>query len=249
MLDSSISELAQAPFWAAVLEIALVNILLSGDNAVIIAMACRDLPRRQRRWGIALGAGVGVILRLIFTGAITWLFELPYLKVIGGLALLYIGARLLVPRDADNSHVERSVRLWRAVWIVVVADIVMSFDNILALVEIANGDVALLAIGLVISIPLVVGGAALISTLLDRLPVLIWAGAALLGWVGGSTVIGDTAIAGALTHAVSERFAPYAELAAAIGGALLVIVVGGIWRRRKIRKMRVQTAGENALSS
>jgi YjbE family integral membrane protein len=249
MSHSSISELAQAPFWAAVLEIALVNILLSGDNAVIIAMACRDLPRRQRRLGIALGAGVGVILRLIFTGAITWLFELPYLKVIGGLALLYIGARLLVPRDPDNSHVERSVRLWRAVWIVVVADIVMSFDNILALVEIANGDVALLAIGLVISIPLVVGGAVLISTLLDRLPILIWAGAALLGWVGGSTAIGDTAITGAVTNAVSERFAPYVELAAAIGGALLVIVVGGIWRRRKIRKMRVQTAGENALSS
>jgi YjbE family integral membrane protein len=237
MLHSSISELAQAPFWAAVLEIALVNILLSGDNAVIIAMACRDLPRRQRTWGIALGAGVGVILRLIFTGAITWLFELPYLKVVGGIALLYIGARLLVPRASESGHVKTSVRLWRAVWIVVVADIVMSFDNILALVEIANGDIALLAIGLAISIPLVVGGAALISTLLDRLPVLIWAGAVLLGWVG------------AVTHAVGERFASYVELAAAAGGALLVIVAGGLWRRREFSKKNAQAAREDALSS
>jgi len=236
MLHSNISELAQAPFWVAVLEIALVNILLSGDNAVIIAMACRDLPRPQRTWGVALGAGVGVILRLIFTGAITWLFELPYLKVAGGLALLYIGARLLVPRDPESSQVKTSVRLWRAVWIVVVADIVMSFDNILALVEIANGDIALLAIGLAISIPLVVGGAALISTLLDRLPILIWAGAALLGWVGGETVIGDTIIAGAVNSAVGEQFAPYVELAAAASGALLVIVAGGLWRRRSSTK-------------
>jgi YjbE family integral membrane protein len=249
MLHSSIGELAQAPFWVAVLEIALVNILLSGDNAVIIAMACRDLPRRQRTWGIALGAGVGVILRLIFTGAITWLFELPYLKVVGGIALLYIGARLLVPPDSESGHVKTSVRLWRAVWIVVVADIVMSFDNILALVEIANGDIALLAIGLAISIPLVVGGAALISTLLDRLPILIWAGAALLGWVGGNTVIGDTAFAGAVTHAVGERFASYVEFAAAAGGALLVIVAGGLWRRREFNKKSAQADRENALSS
>jgi YjbE family integral membrane protein len=239
--------LAQAPFWAAVLEIALVNILLSGDNAVIIAMACRDLPRLQRTWGIAIGAGVGVILRLIFTGAITWLFELPYLKVAGGLALLYIGARLLVPRDHDSSQVKTSVRLWRAVWIVVVADIVMSFDNILALVEIANGDIVLLAIGLAISIPLVVGGAALIGTLLDRLPILIWTGAALLGWVGGATVIGDTAIAGAVTHAVGEQFAPHIGLTAAAGGALLVIVAGGIWRR--FSKKSTHGPRENALSS
>ncbi|MGA8615448.1 MAG: TerC family protein [Xanthobacteraceae bacterium] len=249
MLHSGIGELAQAPFWAAVLEIALVNILLSGDNAVIIAMACRELPRRQRTWGIALGAGVGVVLRLIFAGAITWLFALPYLKIIGGVALLYIGARVLVPRDPESGQVETSVRMWRAVWIVVVADIVMSFDNILALVEIANGDVALLAIGLAISIPLVVGGAALITTLIDRLPILIWAGAALLGWVAGNTVIGDTAIAGAITHAVGERFASDVELAAAAGGALLVIVGGGLWRRRQLSKRSAQAPRANAPSS
>jgi YjbE family integral membrane protein len=249
MLHSNIGELAQAPFWASVLEIALVNILLSGDNAVIIAMACRELPRRQRTWGIAIGAGVGVVLRLIFAGVITWLFELPYLKIIGGVALLYIGVRLLVPREPESSQVKTSVRLWQAVWIVVVADIVMSFDNILALVEIANGDGALLAIGLAISIPLVVGGAALITTLLDRLPILIWAGAALLGWVAGNTIIGDTAIAGAVTHAVGERFAPYVALAAAAGGTLLVIVAGRLWRRRQFSKISARAPRSNTLSS
>jgi YjbE family integral membrane protein len=249
MLYSSIGELAQAPFWAAVLEIALVNILLSGDNAVIIAMACRDLPRSQRTWGIALGAGVGVVLRLIFTGAITWLFELPYLKIIGGVALLYIGARLLAARHPESSQVEISVRLWRAVWIVVVADVVMSFDNILALVEIANGDVALLAIGLAISIPLVVGGAALITTLLDRLPILIWAGAALLGWVGGHTLIGDTAITTAVAGPAGARFASHVGLAAAASGALLVIVTGGRWRRRLLSKQREQAPRQNTPTS
>jgi len=235
MLQSSIGELAQAPFWAAVLQIALVNIVLSGDNAVIIAMACRELPRPQRAWGIALGGGVAVILRLIFAGAITWLFELPYLKLAGGFALLYIGARLLVPRD-HGRDVEAAMRLWRAVWIVVVADVVMSFDNILALVEIANGDVVLLAIGLAISIPLVVAGAALIAKLLDRVPILIWVGAALLGWIAGETVISDAAVAGHVIHAVGEQFAMYIEIAAAAGGAVLVIVVGALWRQWQLSK-------------
>jgi YjbE family integral membrane protein len=235
MLQSSIGELAQAPFWAAVLQIALVNIILSGDNAVIIAMACRELPRPQRAWGIALGSGVAVILRLIFAGAITWLFELPYLKLAGGIALLYIGARLLVPRD-HGRDVEAAMRLWRAVWIVVVADVVMSFDNILALVEIANGDVALLAIGLAISIPLVVAGAALIAKLLDRVPILIWAGAALLGWIAGETVISDAAVAGRVIRVVGEQFAIYIETAAAAGGAVLVVVAGALWRQWRLRK-------------
>ena len=245
MLQSGIGELAQAPFWAAVLQIALVNIVLSGDNAVIIAMACRELPRPQRAWGIALGSGVAVILRLIFAGAITWLFELPYLKLAGGIALLYIGASLLVPRDLDRRHVEAAVRLWRAVWIVVVADIVMSFDNILALVEIANGDVALLAIGLAISIPLVVAGAALIAKLLDRLPILIWAGAALLGWVAGQTIADDRAVSGLVTHLVDERFASHIETIAAVIGAVLVIVAGALWRQWQIRKMSARASAGN----
>jgi YjbE family integral membrane protein len=249
MLHSNIGELSQAPFWAAVLQIALINILLSGDNAVIIAMACRELPRRQRRWGIALGAGVAVILRLIFAGAITWLLELPYLKLAGGVALLYIGASLLVQRAHDSTQVEAAGRLWRAVWIVVTADIVMSFDNTLALVEIASGDVALLIIGLAISIPLVVGGAALITTLLDRVPILIWVGAALLGWVAGETVIRDAAIADSVTHWVGSQIAPHIETAAAASGAVFVIVTGWLWRRWQRSKKSAQAPRGNARST
>jgi YjbE family integral membrane protein len=249
MLQPSIGELAQAPFWAAVLQIALVNIILSGDNAVVIAMACRELPRRQRGWGIAIGGGVAVILRLIFAGAITWLFELPYLKLAGGIALLYIGARLLVPRNRDGHQVETAMRLWRAVWIVVVADIVMSFDNILALVEIANGDVALLVIGLAISIPLVVAGAAVIAKLLDRVPILIWAGAALLGWVAGKTIIADTAVAGSVIRLVGERFAAHIDITAAAGGAVLVIVAGALWRRWQVNKKSVHASAESRRSA
>lgn len=245
MLQSGIGELAQAPFWAAVAQIALVNIVLSGDNAVIIAMACRELPRPQRMWGIAIGGGVAVILRLIFAGAITWLFELPYLKLAGGIALLYIGARLLVPRRPDEHQVEAAMRLWRAVWIVVVADIVMSFDNILALVEIANGDVVLLAIGLAISIPLVVAGAALIAKLLDRVPILIWAGAALLGWIAGETIAGDTAVAGSIMSLAGERFASHVEMTAAAAGAVLVIAAGALWRQWQMSKKSAQAPREN----
>jgi YjbE family integral membrane protein len=233
-MQQIISELTQAPFWAAVLQIALINVLLSGDNAVIIAMACRALPRPQRMLGIALGASVGVILRLAFTGAIAWLFELPYFKLVGGLALLYIGAKLLVPEEVEKGQVEAAVRLWRAVWIVVIADIVMSFDNILAVVEIAKDDVALLAIGLAISIPLVVFGAALVTALLDRLPVLVWVGAALLGWVAGQTITADNAIAGLVMDVAGPKLAEGFQLAIACGGALLVIAVGGLWRRWRI---------------
>jgi YjbE family integral membrane protein len=245
MLQSSIGEMAQAPFWTAVLQIVLVNIVLSGDNAVIIAMACRELPRQQRMWGIALGAGVAVILRLIFAGAITWLFELPYLKLAGGLALIYIGARLLVPHGLDSRRVEAAVRLWRAVWVIVAADIVMSFDNILALVEIAKGDAALLAIGLAISIPLVVAGAALIANLLDRIPILIWAGAALLGWIAGETVAGDTTVARSVSRLAGEQYAAQFETVAAVSGVVLVIVTGWLWRRWRISKLNAQASAGN----
>jgi predicted tellurium resistance membrane protein TerC len=121
----------------------------------------------------------------------------------------------------------------------------MSFDNILALVEIANGDVALLAIGLAISIPLVVAGAALIARLLDRMPILIWAGAALLGWIAGETIIGDTAIAGSVIQFVGERFATHIEIAAAAGGAVLVIVAGWLWRQWQLSKMSAQASRGN----
>src|ERR1700734_3349911 len=183
-----------AAFWAAVLQIVFVNMLLSGDNAVVIAMACRGLPQRERIWGMVIGAAVAVLLRLVFTGFVGRLMVLPYLKLIGGVALIYVAAKLLVPERTDRSKVEAVAQLWRAVWIVVVADIVMSLDNVIAVAAIAQGSILLLAIGLAVSIPIILAGAALIEVLIDRLPVLVWVGAGLLGWIAGEVISTDPAV-------------------------------------------------------
>ena len=255
MLQANINDLADAPFWSAVLQIVFINILLSGDNAVIIAMACRGLPRRQRICGLLIGESVAVILLIVFAGVIARLLQFPYLKLTGGLALIYIAAKLLVPEEADKNEVEAAAHLWRAVRIVVAADIVMSFDNILAVVQIAKGDLALLAIGLMVSIPIIVAGAALITALLDRFPLLIWSGAALLGWVAGQTIVGDKAIASFVTGAVGDKLAGRVELTAGCVGAVLVIAVGGAWRHWRTfegplrRASRRRSMMENLLTS
>jgi YjbE family integral membrane protein len=246
MLHASVNDMGRAAFWAAVLQIVFVNILLSGDNAIVIAMACRDLPQRQRFWGLVIGAGAAVLLRLVFTGIVGRLMLLPYLKLIGGLALLYVGAKLLVPERADRHKVVAVAQLWRAVRIVVVADIVMSLDNVIAVAAIAQGSLVLLAIGLIASIPIIIAGAALIMVMLGRFPIFIWAGAALLGWVAGDVVATDPAVFGHVSAAFGEAFARQVELAAAGAGALLVIGVGGLWRQLSASKARAVPAGEEA---
>src|SRR5436190_2720182 len=185
--------MTEPAFWVALGKIMWINILLSGDNALVIAMACRGLPPRQRLWGMVLGAGVAVVLRIIFTSIVATLMALPYLKLVGGLALIVIAAKLLVPDD-DEGDVESASHLWAAVQIVVVADIVMSLDNVIAIAAAANGSLPLLVLGLAISVPLIVAGAALIMALLARLPILVWGGAALLGWIAGTVIATDPAI-------------------------------------------------------
>lgn len=229
-----IDEVAHAPFWSSVLQIMFVNVLLSGDNAVIIAMACRGLPGSQRRWGLVVGAGAAVVLRIVFTAGMVPLLQQPYLRMLGGVALLYIGAKLLLPEDADEHDVEAAGRLWRAVRVVVAADIVMSFDNILAVVEIANGDLILLALALAVSIPLVIAGAALIGAILDRFPLLIWAGAGLLGWIAGETIASDPVLLDPLTRIFGERTAGTIALAASAAGVVVVLAGGAAWRRWRI---------------
>ena len=162
------AEMQQPAFWVAVGKIIWINILLSGDNALVIAMACRGLPPRQRLWGMIFGAGVAVVLRIIFTGIVATLMALPYLKLVGGLALLVIAAKLLVPEDEDEDGVAAGIASVAAVQIVVIADIVMSLDNVIAVAAAANGSVPLLVLGLAISVPLIVAGAALIMALLTR---------------------------------------------------------------------------------
>ncbi len=197
-------------------------------------MACRGLPARQRLWGMLLGAGVAIVLRILFTGIVATLMTLPFLKIAGGVALFYIAAKLLVPEDPDEDESEAAQHLWRAVQIVAVADIIMSLDNVIAIAAAAGGNAALLVLGLALSIPLIVVGAALIMSALDRYPILIWGGAALLGWIAGEVIATDTVVLAWLQAELSPALVQAVEYGAAGVGALLVLIVGGMWRRAKL---------------
>lgn len=242
-LGTNISGPQHAAFWIAVLQVSLINILLSGDNAVVIAMACRGLPPHQRPWGIVMGASLSATLLIIFTVVVAQLMALPYVKLIGGLVLFYIATKLLVPEEPDKDEVEAVAHLWRAVRIVATADIIMSFDNIVAVATAARNSVALLMIGLAISIPVILAGAALVMALLDRFPILIWAGAALLGWIGGEVIATDPAVSGYLSVELSESVARQIEIAAACAGAVTAITAGGFWRRSRKSKRHAEAAG------
>jgi len=233
MVTSGWSEIGQTAFWVSLLQIMWINILLSGDNAVVIAMACRGLRPRQRLWGMILGAGVAVLLRIVFTVFVAALMLLPWLKIVGGLALFYIAAKLLVPEEADENETEATEHLWRAVKIVAIADIIMSLDNVIAIAAAAKGNMALLVIGLAVSIPLIVAGAAVIMALLDRFPILVWAGAALLGWIVGEVIAPDPVIERYLEPRLGAEGFHYVVLFAALLGAILVLIVGALWRRSK----------------
>jgi YjbE family integral membrane protein len=234
MLGAGWGSMGQAEFWLALAKIMWINILLSGDNAVVIAMACRNLPPRQRAWGMVLGAGVAVLLRIIFTGLVATLMTLPFLKIIGGVALFYVAAKLLVPDDPNESEAEAAEHLWRAVQMVAVADIIMSLDNVIAIAAAAGSNTALLVLGLALSIPLIVAGAALIMAALDRFPILVWGGAALLGWIVGEVIATDPVVLGWLEARFSASAVHTAEYVAAAVGAVLVLIVGGMWRRSKL---------------
>ena len=225
-----IEQFFQPQFWLAALQIIWINILLSGDNAVVIALACRMLPPKQRKWGIILGAGAAVLLRVIFTVIVTQIMTLPFLKLIGGIALLWIAIKLIVPGDSHGEgNVEAGESLWRAVRIVAVADIVMSLDNVIAIAAAAKGNWTLIIFGLAISIPMIVAGAALLMALLDRFPVLVWAGAGLLGWIAGEIMIEDPAVMGWIGEAVAHRFVYWAAAA----GAVFVVAVGYLMLRMR----------------
>jgi YjbE family integral membrane protein len=193
LLSGLVADISGPALWAAVFQIILINILLSGDNAVVIAMACRALPGRQRLWGMVIGAGVASVLLIVFTGVVATLMTLPFLSLVGGVALFWVAYNLLLP-DTDDQEIEAVGTLWRAIRIVVVADIVMSLDNVIAVAGAAHGNYLLLGLGLAISIPLVIAGSALIMLILARLPILVWAGAAMLGFIAGRLIVTDPAI-------------------------------------------------------
>jgi YjbE family integral membrane protein len=244
------ADMQRPAFWLAVGKIIWINILLSGDNALVIAMACRGLRGRHRVWGMIIGAGVAVVLLVAFTGIVATLMSLPYLKLVGGIALLVIAAKLLVPED-ESDEIAAGTTLWHAVRIVVIADIIMSLDNVIAVAAAANGQLSLLILGLTISIPMIIAGAALIMMILDKYPILVWLGAMLLGWIAGDVIVSDP-IDQSLFHDIldghisieatshllgASRFGidgDLTDLAASVLGAIAVLIVGTIWRRRKL---------------
>lgn len=250
------TDMQTAAFWLAVGKIIWINVLLSGDNALVIAMACRGLHGRHRLWGMIIGAGIAVVLLIAFTGIVATLMALPYLKLVGGAALLVIAAKLLVPED-EGDEIAAGTTLWHAIRIVVIADIIMSLDNVIAVAAAAHGQLSLLILGLAISIPMIIAGAALIMMVLDRFPILIWLGAILLGWIAGDVIESDPAVqpvlhrlldgtialnldAKSAIFGISPHFSLDADLdeyLASLFGAVAVPVVGSIWRRRKRKQL------------
>src|SRR5215831_1111617 len=222
-MDALMASMATPQFWIAVVQIIWINILLSGDNAVVIALACRELPPRERLWGMVIGAGVASVLLIAFTAIFSVLLTLPYLRLAGAIALIWIAIKLLAPQPHDEEgSTEAAHDLWRAVWIVVVADIVMSLDNVIAVAAVAKGQWVLLIIGLSISIPVVIAGSAIILWLMERFPILVWGGAAILGWFAGDTFVLR------VFNSVDPEILDYA---ASVVGAVIVLATSLVWRR------------------
>ncbi|WP_375408089.1 TerC family protein [uncultured Methylobacterium sp.] len=219
-------DFSSSQFWLSVLQIVWIDILLSGDNAVVIALACRSLPEHQRRTGILLGAGTAVALRIVFALIVSYLLAVPFLRILGGVLLIWIAVKLVKGEDEAEHNVGESDTLWRAVKTIAIADAVMSLDNVVAIAAASKGHPELFIFGMLLSIPLIVAGASLISTLIKRFPFVIWAGAALLGWIAGEMIITDPFLASHLTG--YEQTAHYI---AAVAGAVLVVGLGYILSR------------------
>jgi YjbE family integral membrane protein len=249
-LDFLVQDVSHAPFWIAVIQIIGVNFILSGDNAVVIALACMTLPPRQRLWGMILGAGVAVLLRVMFTVVVAQAMSYPYLRLVGGLLLFWVAIKLVVEDESSvDGRVESAQTLWRAVRIVAIADIVMSLDNVIAIaaaaetagagIDLAHAEamkVALIVFGLATSVPLIVAGSAILMALLERYPILIWAGGALLGWIAGDIMTTDPFVLGWFGETAGHLH-PWAGRA----GALIVVGLGLVLVGRH-RRLTVEDA-------
>ncbi len=227
-----LEELASQAFWLGLIKIVGVNVILSGDNAVVIALAARSLPARQQKQAVLWGAGAAILLRVLLTLFAVVLLTLPWLKLAGSLLLFWIGVKLLVPEDGD-ADVAATEHLLTAIKTILVADLVMSLDNVIAVAAAAGGSAVLLALGLAISIPLVIFGATLLIKLMERFPVIITIGAGLIGWVAGEMLVADSALQGLLAGLGAEYRdgRPYAgtlslEVIAGLLGVMIVVAVG-----------------------
>jgi YjbE family integral membrane protein len=222
-------------FWLAVGQIVMIDILLGGDNAVVIALACRNLPQELRRRGIVWGTVGAIVLRVVLIFFAMSLLKLPYLKLVGAAALLWIGIKLLIPEDDDHGDLKASDKLLGAIQTIIVADFVMSVDNVIGIAGAAQGaahdgdqghQMALVIFGLLVSIPIIVWGSTLVLKLMDRFPLIVTAGGMLLGWIAGTL---------AVTDPVAMPYVPDTDVvryAAGAFGALLVLALGTLWARR-----------------
>lgn len=235
---------------AQVLQIIWIDLLLSGDNAVVIALACRSLPPEQRKWGILLGAGAAVGLRIAFALVVTFLLAMPFLKLVGGGLLFWIAIKLLKGEEEAHGDIQASDSLWRAVKTIAIADAVMSLDNVVAIAAAAKGHPELFIFGLLLTIPLIVFGAQLIMGIIERYPAIVWAGAALLGWIAGEMLVGDKIVLDWLSTSAPQMVVPVPieqnplgmaagpvlHYGAAAVGAAVVLVWGWALRRRSAGK-------------
>ena len=212
-------------FWVDVFKIIVIDLLLSGDNAVVIALACRNLPSEQRRKGILFGVGGAIGLRVVLTFFAVSLLSLPFLKLVGALLLLWIGVKLILPEDEDHAEgkIKADAHLLGAVKTIIIADFVMSLDNVLGVAAVANGNVWLLAFGLLVSIPLIAWSSQLVLKLIDRFPAIIYLGGGLLGYVAGEMLVSDANVAEALQEL------PHILHMLVPGTCAVLVVLLGLW--------------------
>lgn len=225
-------EFMTGAFWLAVGQIIMIDILLGGDNAVVIALACRNLPDKQRKLGIIYGTIGAIVLRVILIAFALALLAIPYLKIVGALLLVYIGIQLLLPEDEEAHNVNPSDKLWGAVKTVIVADLVMSVDNVIAIAGAAQGagqahQLPLVIFGLLVSIPIIVWGSQIVLKLMERFPIIITLGAMLLGWIAGQMAYTDIALQGIRPEGKMW------EYACAAAGAIFVFLAGQYLLKRK----------------
>ncbi|ARP94675.1 TerC family protein [Bordetella genomosp. 13] len=226
-------EFFQTLSWAAVFQIIMIDILLGGDNAVVIALACRNLEPKQRMQGILWGTAGAIILRVVLIAFALTLLTIPFLKVVGGLLLLWIGVKLLMPEDEGHDKIQGGASIWGAVKTIIVADFVMSLDNVIAIAGAAQNahadhQIGLVIFGLVISVPIIIWGSTLVLKLIDRFPLVVTFGAALLGWIAGGMIVTDVFVV--------DQFGVQpttVKIGAEIIGALLVVVLGRWLASRK----------------
>jgi len=217
-------------FWIAVLQIIAIDIMLGGDNAVVIALACRKLPEAQRSKGIFWGVVGAIGLRVVMIFFALQLLALPYLKIVGALLLLWIGIKLMLPEGEEgHNSIDGGTTLAAAIKTIVVADAVMSLDNVIAVAGASHGSLTLVTFGILVSIPIVVWGSKIVLTLMDRFPVVITLGAALLGWIAGGMFLTDPAVPESVSKAV-----PYGHYVFGAAGAALVVLVGTVLARNRV---------------